>query len=150
MTNNGAREYLVLSSLVITGVQSLFLVVAPAIGFPLRYPDNMHMLEIISPVFLGYLGSATHFIFSGNTMHESSKKSNDLLGYIVVGPIVIYGIVTIGAFSAFGFLNRSGSAIGSGMLPENLATALSASLGVLAVTTGIITSRLFSSGRDDG
>jgi hypothetical protein len=33
-------------------------------GFPLTYPKNLELLQIVSPVFLGYLGAATHFIFS--------------------------------------------------------------------------------------
>jgi hypothetical protein len=143
MTVDKARHILIISSLVITGCQLIFLFIAPSFRYPLGYPDNLNLLEIISPVFLGYLGSATHFIFQ--PQQHDAPVQNRFLGTLVVGPLTIYSIAVVGAFTAFGLSNSAEATPGSGMSVSNLATALSVALGVLAVTTGVIVSYLFSS-----
>ena len=141
MTADEARKWIILSSLIITGVQIVFLLAAPAIGFPLSYPKNLDLLQIVSPVFLGYLGSASHFVFQ--PAPQALPVQNQFLGMLVRGPIIIYTFAIMTALATFGYSNRIGATIGSGMSVDNLATALSVALGVLAVTTGIITSYLF-------
>jgi hypothetical protein len=95
----------------------------------------------VSPVFLGYLGSAVHFIFQRSV--PDVPVQNEFLGILVKGPIIIYTVAVISALAAFGYSNRVGAEIGSGMSEDALSTTLSLSLGVLAVTTGVITSYLF-------
>jgi hypothetical protein len=141
MTVTDARKWLILSSLIITGSQLLFLIIAPVFGFPLSYPKNLDLLQIVSPVFLGYLGSASHFIFQNPP--PRIPVQNSFLGYLVIGPIVIYVSAVMGAFAAFAYSNRVGAQMGSGISAENLATTLSLALGILAVTTGVISSYLF-------
>jgi hypothetical protein len=63
MTVDRARKWIILSSLIITGGQIIFLLIAGSFGFPLEYPKNLNLLQIITPVFLCYLGSAAHFVF---------------------------------------------------------------------------------------
>lgn len=137
-----ARKWLIISSLSITGMQIAFLIIAPSIGFPLSYPKNLELLQIVSPVFLGYLGAASHFIFRNPV--SDTPIYNQLLGIMVKGPIFIYLLAIVAAFSAFAYSNRSAAVIGTGMSVENLSTAISASLGVLAVSTSVIISYLFS------
>jgi hypothetical protein len=141
MTVDAARKWLIASSLVITGVQMVFLLVAPVVGFPLSYPRNLDLLQIVSPVFLGYLGSASHFIFQNPA--PAVPVQNQFLGLLVKGPLAIYVLAAGGSLAAFGYANRMMAAPGTGMSVESLGTALSLSLGVLAVTTGIISSYLF-------
>lgn len=141
MNTDSARKWLIASSLVITGVQMVFLIVAPVIGFPLLYPKNLDLLQIVSPIFLGYLGSASHFIFQNPV--PPVPVQNQYLGYLVKGPLVIYILAAGGSLAAFGYSNRVGSSIGAGMSVDSLGTALSLSLGVLAVTTGVLNSYLF-------
>jgi hypothetical protein len=141
MNISSARKFLILSSLVILGAQMIFLTVAPSIGFPLQYPKNLHLIDIVSPVFLGYLGSASHFIFQQPA--PDVPVQSEFLGILVRGPIIVYTLVVISALSAFSYSNRVGAEIGSGMSEDALSTALSLALGVLAVTTGVITSYLF-------
>lgn len=88
MTIDSARKWLIVSSLVITGSQMLFLLVAPTIGFPLSYPKNLNLLQIVSPIFLGYLGAASHFIFQNPA--PAVPVQNRFLGLLVKGPLVIY------------------------------------------------------------
>jgi hypothetical protein len=144
MTPDYARKWLVLASLIATGIQAVFLVIAPVIGFPLEYPKNLNLLQIVTPVLLGYLGSAAHFVFM--TPVPKVEANNDLLAPLVKGPVIIYACVMIAAFAAFGYSNRSGAAIGSGMSVDNLNMAVSISLGILAATTSVIIARLFVSG----
>ena len=142
MSMEAARKWLIVASLAITGFQMMFFLIAPSFDFPLTYPRNLDILQIISPVFLGYLGSASHFIFKPRSAVVSVE--NQYLGLLVKGPLLIYMLVVIGAIVAFGYSNRYGAPIGSGMSVDNLSTALSLALGLLAVTTGIISSYLFS------
>ena len=142
MTIVQARKWLILSSLIITGSQVIFLFVAPALEFPLSYPKNLDLLQIVTPVFLGYLGSAAHFIFM--TPPPKVPANNEYLGLLVKGPIIIYACAMVAAFGSFAYSNRMGAPIGSGMSVDNLATAISISLGILAVTTGVIISYLFA------
>lgn len=142
MTIDNARKWLIASSLIITGVQMVFLLVSPVIGFPLSYPKNLDLLQIISPVFLGYLGSASHFIFQNPV--PQVPMQNQYLGLLVKGPLVIYVLAAGGSLAAFGYSNRVEGSIGAGMSVDNLSTALSLSLGVLAATTGVLSSYLFA------
>jgi hypothetical protein len=148
MTIDIARKWLIVSSLVITGVQMVFLLVAPVFGYPLEYPKNLDLLQIVMPVFLGYLGAAAHFIFQNPA--PAVPVQNKFLGLLVRGPLAIYILAAGGALVAFGYANRASVQPGKGptMSVPNLATALSLSLGVLAVTTGVISSYLFVAPKD--
>src|SRR5215475_4556171 len=98
MTIDAARKWLIVSSLVITGCQMLFLLVAPVMEFPLQYPKNIDLLQIVSPVFLGYLGSAAHFIFQNPP--PAVPVQNEFLGLLVKGPVVIYVLTAGGSLAA--------------------------------------------------
>jgi hypothetical protein len=142
MTVDEARTWLIKASLIATGSQMVFLILAPTFGFPLAWPKNLDIIQIITPVFLGYLGAATHFIFIVPT--PAVTVNNQYLGVILKGAIYIYAAVVISAFVAFGWTNRVGAPIGSNVTVDNLTNALSAALGVLAVTTGIMSAYLFA------
>jgi hypothetical protein len=104
MSADNARKWLIVASLTITGVQMIFLIAAPSFYFPLEYPKNFNILQIVSPVFFGYLGSATHFIF----MKPSPKVAvyYPLLGLLVKGPTLIYVGAMLAAFASFGYSMR--------------------------------------------
>jgi hypothetical protein len=142
MTIDAARRRLLVWSLTITGAQIIFLTASPAFGFPLAYPKNFGLLEIVSPVFLGYLGSAAHFIFQSPVPEVPVQK--ELLSVIVTGPLIVYVLAVIASLAAFGYSNRVRAPIGAGLSTDNLATALSAALAILAATTGVISSYLFA------
>ena len=142
MTVDESRSWLITSSLAITAAQMVFLITAPVVGYPLQYPKNLDLLQIVTPVFLGYLGAAAHFIFR-NPAPEVHVQ-NKFLGLLVRGPLIIYVVVTGSALGAFGYANRPSAAPGTGMSVPNLATTLSLSLGLLAATTSVINSYLFA------
>ncbi|MFL9829094.1 hypothetical protein, partial [Rhodoplanes sp. SY1] len=88
MTTDRARRILIIASLAITGLQIVFLVIAPVVDYPLTYPKNLDLLQIVTPVFLGYLGSAAHFVFKPAQADETT--ASPYLGLLTVGPLVIY------------------------------------------------------------
>ncbi|MDR3469925.1 MAG: hypothetical protein P4M07_28690 [Xanthobacteraceae bacterium] len=143
MTTDSARKWLIFASLFLTGAQDIFLIVSPVLGFPLEYPKNLNLLQIVSPALLGYLGAAAHFAFM--TPPPKVEVNSDLLGPLVKGPVFLYALVMIATFAAFGYSNRSGAAIGTGMSVDALNMAVSISLGILAAITSIAVAGLFAS-----
>ena len=69
-----------------------------------------------------------------------------MLGLLVRGPLWVFGIAAIAIVFAFGFTNRAGAAAGSGMSVDALAGSFTAVIGLLAVTTNVAVSHLFSLG----
>ena len=141
MTADQARQWLIFASILITGVQLTFFLTAPAIGYPLTYPKNITILQMTAPVFFGYLGAASHFVFANPA--PSVAAPNQLLAILVRGPIVVYSLVVAAVTGAFGYSNRAGASIGDGMSVDDLANSLSIALGLLAASTSVITSYLF-------
>jgi hypothetical protein len=136
-----ARGWIIWGSLTITTGQCLFLSMAPAFGFPLQFPKNLDLLQVVGPVFLGYLGAAAAFIFKDPPPEVPVNEK--FLGPLVIGPILIYALFVVGVFWAFGFSNRDQAAIGSGMSVDALSRSLAIALGILAATTSVISSNLF-------
>lgn len=109
MSIDEARKWIIVSSLSITGVQMVFLLIAPTVGFPLPYPKNLDLLQIVSPVFLGYLGAASHFIFRNPGLSHSIQ--NQYLGLLIKGSVFVYSAAIISAFGAFSYSNRGSATI---------------------------------------
>jgi hypothetical protein len=143
MTLATARKWLVLSSLIVTACEFLFFILAPALGYPLHQEEAFRMIEIITPVFLGYLGSATRYLFHPAADHtRPTSVQRELLGLLVRGPLVVFSLVSAAAIFAFGYANRPN---GPGMLPDTLGLMLAATLGILTITTSVIVENLFPS-----
>lgn len=148
MTINSARKWLILGSLVVTAAHFIFFLVAPAIGFPLEYEHAIRLLQISTPVFFGYLGSASRFVFNANQQSETAHLhvKNPLMGLLIRGPFIIFGLVSVTCLFAFGFSNSTHAAPGTGMDVDTLATIITTVLGLLAVTTNVAVSALFAVG----
>ena len=145
---NDARKWLILASLGMTACLFVFFLVAPTIGFPLTFSQARGLLEIVLPVFLGYLGSASHFVFSHRSKlkRQQAEASQEMTILLIRGPVIIFALICACAVAVFGYSNRIEAPVGSGMSLETLASFLSAALGLLAVTTSIASSYLFASG----
>src|SRR5208337_1230324 len=94
MTIESARTWIIIASLALTGCQLMFFIVAPVVGFPLETPNNIELLRIVLPVFLGYLGSASHFVFKCD--HTKIRGRAQYLGILVIGPLLIYTLAVSG------------------------------------------------------
>jgi hypothetical protein len=150
-----ARGWLIKASLVATGAAFVFFLVAPAVGYPLTWNQSMRVFEIVLPVFLSYLGTATHFLFHSNNRRDKpvtvNPSSISLLGLLVRGPIIVFGVASIAIIFAFGFSNRASSPErGTGMSPDMLTWSFTAALGLLTVTTNVVVAYLFSATRKAG
>src|SRR4051812_5542789 len=109
MPANAARRWLVTASLLLCAAILVFFLLAPTLGYPLEFAQSMRALEIVLPVFLGYLGTAALFIFRSNPETEDTPPANvlNLVSLLVKGPIVVFGMVLAALLVAFGRLNSS-------------------------------------------
>lgn len=148
MQPNQARTWLVTMSLVITSALFVFFILAPAFDYPLQFRQARALLEILLPVFLGYLGSAAHFLFRIDDAPEVVRdvRSPVLLALLLKGPIAVFTIAVVSALIGFGVSNRSGQNDGTGMSLQDLSGLLALALGLLTVTTGVISAYLFPAG----
>ena len=148
MSVESARKWVIVSSLIITGALFVFFLVAPTLGFPLEYSQAIRLLQIALPVFFGYLGSASRFIFkTGPTaiVNEAEIK-NSLFGLLVKGPVIVFIVANAAAFFSFAYSNRAAAEPGTGMDVDTLATIITVALSLLAVTTNAAVSFLFDAG----
>ena len=148
MSPDDARKWLVTASLIITGALFLFFILAPAFHYPLQFKQARTLLEVLLPVFLGYLGSAAHFLFrvEGAPQVVRSVQSPALLTLILKGPVVLFTVAVTAALIAFGVMNRAGQNDGGGMSVQDLSGIVSLALGLLTVTTSVLSAYLFPAG----
>jgi hypothetical protein len=140
MNFNEARRWLVLFTLFFTGANFIFFLLGPAFGYPLEQNEAIRMLEIVLPVFLGYLGAATRYLFESGKKTIAISANPELLAILVRGPAILFVVVSIASLIAFGYSNRGS---GTGMTPDTLAAMITGNLGLLAVTTNVIIAKLF-------
>jgi hypothetical protein len=139
---NAARRWITASSLIVCCVILVFLLAAPAFGYPLEFAQSLRLLEILAPVFFGYLGAATLFVFRSNPAPERPLPDNvlNLLPLLTKGPIYLFAIVIAVLLLSFGRMNSPG---GAGMSVDELAVGMSVALGLLTVTSNVIVAFLF-------
>lgn len=145
MTIQRARTWIIVSSLIATGLVFVFFLVAPPLGYPLEWDQTQRVIEILLPVFLGYLASATHFLFhagGGGDLTLGSRKAH--LGIMIKGPIIVFAFACAAILWAFGYSNRAEGIQGEGMSVDQLAWAFTAALGVLSASTSVSASYLFA------
>ncbi|MGA9155425.1 MAG: hypothetical protein WB249_01365 [Candidatus Sulfotelmatobacter sp.] len=144
MTIQRARIWLVSYSLAICGLTLVFFLIAPITSYPLEWAQSLRILEIITPVFFGYLGLATRHIFAGDPApSDSSKGSVGMLGLLVIGPLVIFAVVTVALIVAFGFSNSGRVNSSRAMSIDTFAAGIAAVLSLLTVTTNVIVIHVF-------
>jgi hypothetical protein len=152
MTLEQARGWLIRTSLVISFIILLFVIVGPgALGFPLdaERGQDTRILQIILPVFVGYLAAASHFVFSDRGQ-ESATDERTLSGNaltLVKWPVLAWGILTVAMLGAFWYSNRAGGPPGAGWSVDKLAAYLTIGLSLLTATTNIAVNYLFAKGK---
>jgi hypothetical protein len=140
------RKWLILGSLAITTVVLAFYGIAPAAGYPLDYDDALGVIQVITPVFAGYLGSATAFVFGTARSAAALAENASLIRILVRAPLVVFVIAWIAITVAFGYSNRPTAVVGSGMSVDQLSTYITIALGLLSLTTATAVSNLFPAG----
>jgi len=74
MTILFARRWLILASLIVSGLVFLFVILAPVLGYPLTWDQALRIVELIVPVFFGYLGTGTHFLFGAGDQPDRAVR----------------------------------------------------------------------------
>jgi hypothetical protein len=148
MTLTAARLFIVKSSLVATVMLFGFSVLAPLFGFPLSWDQVQRLIEIVMPVFLGYLATAVHYTFRDKKQQSdvTLDDSQGLVGLLIKGPVIAFVLIDAIVLFAFGYSNRPAAQQDSGMSVDSLAWAIAAALGVLTASTSVAVSYLFSLG----
>jgi hypothetical protein len=144
MTVISARKWILIASLSVSGAVFVFVILAPILSYPLTWAQALRIVELIIPVFFGYLGSGTHYLFSTDEDPVAQVKTQKLLSILVKGPILLFAVIVGSVFIAFGAGNRSAAQVGDGMSVDTLAAWITAGLGLLTVTTNVVVSHLFS------
>ena len=137
-----ARKWLIIASLVMAALSFCFFILAPVFGYPLRFSQAQSVLQIVVPVFLGYLGAASQFAFQ-KLPPADTVVAGPLTGLLIKGPIAVFAFMMIVLLVAFGFSNRATALPGDGMSAEQLSAGVTAAMGLLAVTTNVIVAYLF-------
>jgi len=148
MNTNEARRWLVRFSLLVTGGLLLFLLLAPAVGYPLEYSQAIRLIEIVSPTFVGYLGAAARFLVSKKPApgFRPGEATRQVSGLVVRGSGWLFALLAAGVLLAFWLTNRSGAAPGAGMDIDLLAGLFTMLLALVTATTGLLISHLFGAG----
>lgn len=144
MSEDTARVWLVNASLVISGLFMLFTVLSPIFGYPLEFTQALRLTEIVFPVFFGYLGSAVFFLIGQGKKTKVRPGSSTLLSTLVKGPIILFGLGGVAAFTAFGISNSANAPPGEGMSVDTLALIFTGLISLLAGTTSALVAHLFS------
>jgi hypothetical protein len=146
ITVEGARNWVTIASLSLVGTHAIFLIIAPALGFPLRYTQALRLLENISPVFVSFLASAVTFLV-GDSPHERTPlriRSPGLFASLLKGPIYLLAAVNATAFVAFGLTNRIGAPVDIGMRADDLSRVMSVTMSILMATSSGLVGWLFN------
>lgn len=144
MTVFEARRWIIVASLVIAGAVFSFFVIAPVLGYPLRFSQAVSILQIVFPVFLGYLGAATQFVFQKSPPTDDTIQARPLMGLLIHGPIGLFVLIMVVVTSVFGYSNRASAVPGDGIGVDQLRMLITAALGSLAVTTNVVVAYLFA------
>ncbi|XSC43475.1 hypothetical protein ACF1BQ_036845 [Bradyrhizobium sp. RDT10] len=100
MTYQAARIWIVKWSLVILAVYGAALLLAPALRYPLEFTQSIQLLQMLFPVFLGYLASATVFVFEGEEGTDRNRQTK-LLSMLTRGPFLVTFVLSLALFLAF-------------------------------------------------
>lgn len=141
MTPLEARRTIVLYSLMTTVVLTGFLIVSPLL-IQIESQDTYRLVQIVFPVFAGYLGSAVLYLFQG-ARSEVTVADPTLLKYIVYGSFSIFWFLDVAVFGFFYLSNMPEIKI-KGMQLGELANYLTLLIAFMNVTIGAMTAFLFN------
>lgn len=139
------RIWLILADLMITGMIIIFFLVSPVFGYPLTYDEAYQVMQIVFPIFVGYLATAVAFVVRPAAEQPLTAERLRVLRFLLRGPIILFGIGIVIVWIVFGVSNAPDRAPGTGMslkVFSNLHTGL---LSLLAATTGGLIAFLFPS-----
>lgn len=99
---------------------------------------------MIIPILFSYLGSAATFAFRAAKQESLDMPHKELSTALLIGPIFIFCVGTIGILTSFGISNSASAAPGTGMDIDTLAGDFMFLLSLLTLTTAVAVSYLFA------
>jgi len=135
-----------MASLCTSGCLIVFFITAPALGYPLEFAQSLRILEIVLPVFLGYLGAGALYVFRSTSPDDRMTfrpAAAPLIGPLLKGPVAVFAVAAIALIVAFGMTNGKDAAPGSGISIDQFAAGMTTILGLLTVTTNVAVVYLF-------
>jgi hypothetical protein len=149
-TWDDARLWLITWSAVATGCLVLFFIVAPYLPFT-KYALNSdrvkQALGVLTPIFFGYLGLATSYLFQPAPTLPA-PIINPTFSIIIKAPVVIFTVGLIVLILTYSLSNGLAREIGDGMGFDDFVFYLSVLLTLLSGTTGVLFSAIF--GKKEG
>ena len=128
-----------LLSLLTTTVFAGLLILSPLV-LPVSTQDAYRVVQIVFPVFAGYLGSAVLFLFR-QQRGPTYIQDPTLLKYLLLGPFFIFWFLGLIVFAFFWASNLPGGI--PGMSIDELANYVTMLVSFMNVTIGALTSYLF-------
>jgi hypothetical protein len=144
MTLNQARARLITLSIICTGVVFLFFAVSPAMGFYALSGVEWRIPQMVIPIFVGYLASASHFLFSTEPDAKLREGTEGLFSSILYGGFGLFIICAAGLLFAFYESNTPTAPPNTGRSIEWLADGFTIILSILTASTSVLSSFLFS------
>lgn len=142
------RLWIVKASLLFLGTSFIFFVIArPLFNFPMLFDEVIRILQIIFPVFVGYLGLGAAYLThsSGKVATQQSFEPNSvaLARLLLRGPVYLIAVCTAALISGFWISNLPSSKPGAGMSIDTFSWLLSLLMGLLAASSGLVVNQLF-------
>jgi hypothetical protein len=141
MSPESARRKIVLLSLMTTVAFSCCLIVSP-LFIQLKVAQAWQVVQIVFPVFAGYLGTAVIFLFQKKS-GQLRIVDEDLLKYLIYAPFGVFWIIGLTVFFFFYVSNLPGRR--EGMQFDDLSNYVTMLVSFMNVTTGALTAFLFQS-----
>lgn len=141
MTAIEARRKLIILSLLTTVVFSMLLIIAPLFT-PFTSKQSLQVVQIIFPVFAGYIGAAVLFLFRGDP-NKGNVADPTLLKILIYAPFIVFWCIAAAILIDFYVSNQPG--FGEGMSFSDLTTYVTLIVSFMNITTGAIGAFLFQS-----
>lgn len=139
------RLWLIVADLAITGCIIVFFLVAPVFGYPLTYEESYQVMQIVFPVFVGYLATAVAFVVRPAAEQTLTPERAKVLRLLLRGPLIIFVVGVVIVWIVFGISNSRYGAPGAGMTLKVFSNLHTGLLSILAATTGGLIAFLFPS-----
>lgn len=140
MSPEETRRLVVILSLVTLVAFSGFLILAPLFWLSMGSADAFSLVQIVFPVFAGYVGSAATFL-GAPKVEDTPFADPTLAKTIVWGTFALFWFLGACLFVAYFVTNLAGGP--PGMTVGQLATYIALFLALLNATVGALSSSIF-------
>jgi hypothetical protein len=141
MTVEQGRRMIIALSLITTTLFNCALIVSPLV-IQLKPGESLQLVQIVFPVFAGYIGASVLFLFQG-TPAASQTADNKLLELLVYSPFCVFWLLALSVLTYFYLSNLPGKS--EGMTFEQISTYITLIISFMNATTGALTALLFNS-----